>query len=586
MSERTPPGREKPPGRPPKSQPVERPGLGEWVEQRTGYAAVLRALLDHDVPGGARLWYVFGSVASFLVILEIVTGILLSAYYAPSVTDAWASVAFIQDTLTAGWFVRGLHSFGSSALIIVSTLHLAQVMLFGAYKAPREVNWLVGLAMLALVLLFALTGYLLPWDQKGYWAKLVEVTILANTPVVGGALAQLVQGGSSFGNYTLTHVFAAHTLLLPAALISFIVLHVYLFRRHGYTPRWNLTEPDLSRRRQPFWPDQALRNALASAVTLLVIVGFVLHWHGADLDAPADPSSSYVARPEWYALPLFQLRMFFEGSLEIIATVVIPGIVAGLLVALPFLDRSPSRDPRRRLATMVSALIGLSALLALSFIALDRDRHDPAFARARADGKERAETARRLAREGVPAEGGTAVYTNDPFYRARELWDEKCAGCHSLGGKGGEKGPDLHDYNSRHWIAGFLKDPDGPLYMGPAKIEKGMRPVEGTPEELEALTEFVYSLSGAADVNLPLADRGRGMLTDKDCDSCHDFDGESENTGPNLKGRGSLEYLGGVIALPGHPRLFGSKNRMPSFASKLSSSEIGELARFVAAQRK
>jgi ubiquinol-cytochrome c reductase cytochrome b subunit len=577
---------ERRPSSDPQSKRQEGRTVAAWLDQRTGYSALMKVLMEHSVPGGARFWYVFGSLASFLVLLEIVTGILLSAYYAPSVTTAWASVAYIQDTLTAGWFIRGLHSFGSSALIVVTALHLGQVMLFGAYRAPREVNWIVGLGMLGLVALFALTGYLLPWDQKGYWAKLVEVTIMANTPVVGAALAQLVQGGSAFGNYTLTHVFAVHTYVLPGALIAFLALHIYLFRRHGYTPKWNTPEPELARTAQPFWPDQAFRNMVASAITMLVIVMIVLQSHGAELDGPADPSSSYLARPEWYALPMFQLRMFFEGPTEIIATMVIPGILSGLLVALPFLDRSKSRDPLRRPVVMFGALAGLTGMVVLSLIAIQHDRHDPAFRRARADGKERADTARRLAREGVPAEGGMAVFNNDPLFRAREIWDEKCAGCHSLGGKGGEKGPDLHDYNSRAWILGFLKNPDGPLHMGPAKIDRGMRPVEGTPEELDALTEFVYALSGAADANQVLAEKGQAMLSDKDCDSCHDLDGVSENTGPNLKGRGTLAYITAVIAEAGHPLFFGKKNKMPAFASKLTPSEIHDLAKLVLAQRK
>src|SRR5262249_44031508 len=144
------------------------------------------------------------------------------------------------------------------------------------------------------------------------------------------------------------------------------------------------------------------------------------------------------------------------------------------------------------------------------------------FVQARAAEDEKAATARRLALEGVPPEGGTAVFRNDPQYQAREIWEEKCAGCHSLTGAGGDKGPDLKGYNSRAWILGFLKNPDGPLYMGSAKLEKGMKPVEGTPDELRALTELVYSETGAKDVDPQLVSQGRQLFPDKDCDSCHD----------------------------------------------------------------
>jgi mono/diheme cytochrome c family protein len=128
------------------------------------------------------------------------------------------------------------------------------------------------------------------------------------------------------------------------------------------------------------------------------------------------------------------------------------------------------------------------------------------------------------------------VFRNDPMYRAREIWDDRCAGCHGLAGAGGEKGPDLKDYNSRAWIRGFLVNPDGPMYMGPAKIEKGMRPVEASAEEMDALVEYLYAETGAADADNAKAARGRNLLSPKDCDTCHDLDGEGENDGPNLKG--------------------------------------------------
>jgi ubiquinol-cytochrome c reductase cytochrome b subunit len=567
-------GRARPPGR-----------VEAWLEDRLGLSEIGRLVAGGSVPGGASLWHALGSVAALLVVLEVLTGILLAAFYAPSVTDAWASVAYIQDQVTLGWFVRGLHSFGSTALIVVTGLHLLQVLLFGAYKAPREANWIVGLGLLGAVAAFALTGYLLPWDQKGYWAKLVEATIMGRTPIIGRQLQELVQGGSAFGNITLAHVFAAHTYVLPLALSILLVVHIYAFRRHGYTPKWNLAPAALARRTVPFWPDQAARNAMAAAFAFALVVIAVVSRHGAELESPADPGSSYLARPEWYALPLFQLRMYFEGSLEIIATMVIPGLVTGLLVALPFIDRSASRAPGSRPLVMVGTIAGVVALGLLSAAAVRKDARDPAYARARAAEREKAATARRLAREGAPPEGGVAIFRNDPLYEAREIWDEKCAGCHGLGGEGGDKGPDLKGYGTRGWIAGFLANPDGPLYMGPAKVEKGMKPVDGTPEELAALTELVYAEGGARDADAALVERGKALFPDKDCDSCHDLDEGSENDGPNLKGRGTEKWVADVIADASAGHLFGKKNKMPKFSDKLTGAQIDLLARFVLAQK-
>ncbi|HEY5450442.1 MAG TPA: cytochrome b N-terminal domain-containing protein, partial [Polyangia bacterium] len=156
--------------------------LRDWLADRIGLEELGNTIRAGQVPGGASLWHTLGSVAAGLFVLEALTGIFLATAYTPSVTGAWASVAYIQDQLTLGWFVRGLHSFGSSALIVIAGLHLLQVLLFGAYRRPRELNWMVGLLLFGVVAVFALSGYLLPWDQKGYWAKLVEATITGSAP--------------------------------------------------------------------------------------------------------------------------------------------------------------------------------------------------------------------------------------------------------------------------------------------------------------------------------------------------------------------------------------------------------------------
>ena len=177
------------------------------------------------------------------------TGILLATVYTPSVTGAWASVAYIQDQLTLGWFVRGLHSFGSSALIVVAGPAPAAGPAVRRLPAPARAELDGGAgAVRRLVALFALSGYLLPWDQKGYWAKLVEATIAGSAPIVGGPTQQLIQGGGAFGNLTLTRAYAFHAMALPALLTGLLVLHIYLFRRHGYTPKWSLSPQDAAAR--------------------------------------------------------------------------------------------------------------------------------------------------------------------------------------------------------------------------------------------------------------------------------------------------------------------------------------------------
>ncbi|HET6146004.1 MAG TPA: cytochrome b N-terminal domain-containing protein [Polyangia bacterium] len=565
------------------------PGSGRvlaWLESRVGYSELVKLLLEEPVPGGARWWYVFGSVLTFILTLQLLTGILLASFYSPSSTTAWASVAFIQDQMTMGWFVRGLHSMGASAMVVMTCLHLAQVLLFGAYKAPREMNWIIGVLMMGLVLAFSLTGYLLPWDQKGYWATQVATSIIGTTPVLGTALKKLLQGGSLYGNYTLTHFYTLHTYVLPGSILGLLGLHLYLFRRHGVTPLWTQSREQLVKKTQPFWPDQLFRDILACAAVFLVVVFLVIRSHGADLESPADPASSYLARPEWYFLPLFQLLKYFEGPLEVIGTMVLPGLAGALLIGLPFIDRSPTRDPARRWPFILGGVVGFSAVVMLGLLATSHDRRDPIVIKQRLEALEKADMARKLALQGVPAEGGVAVFHNDPFFRAREIWEERCVACHSLTGTGGDKGPDLANYNSRAWISGFLADPNGRLYMGPARFDKGMKPVEGTPEEIQALTEFVYGQSGAPDTDGAMAKKGEELFHAKDCDACHDIDGTTPNAGPNLKGRGSLLYVVNVITDASQPTLFNTKNKMPKFGGRLSPQEIETMAKFVLSQKK
>ena len=565
--------------------PNQNPVLA-WLESRIGYKGLVKMMIDEPIPGGARWWYVFGSVLTFILTMQLLTGVFLASFYSPASNTAWASVAFINDQLTMGWFVRGLHSTGASAMIVLTCMHLAQVLIYGAYKAPREMNWVVGVLMLGMVMAFALTGYLLPWDQKGYWATQVATSIIGSSPVIGPAIQKLLQGGSAYGTFTITHFYALHTYVLPGAIIGLLLLHLYLFRRHGVTAKWNTSPQELARKTEPFWPDQLYRDMVACGITFLAIVLIVIKNHGTELEAPADPSSSYIARPEWYFLPLFQLLKYFEGPLEIVGTMVIPGLAGGLLVALPFLDRSPTRDPRRRLVVMIGAAAGFAGVIMMGLLAVRHDNADPNYAKQRAEASEQSETARHLALKGVPPEGGQAVFRNDPLFEAREIWAEKCSGCHSLTGQGGEKGPDLHDYNSRAWILSFLQNPDAPTRMGPAKLEKGMKAVTGTPEELAALTELVYAESGASDVNPALVAKGKELLSEKDCDSCHDMDGTTENTGPNLKGRGTLKYVKDTISDSGHPLLYGKKDKMPAFNEKLTPQQIDLMAKFVLGQKK
>ncbi|MCA9071740.1 MAG: cytochrome b N-terminal domain-containing protein, partial [Planctomycetaceae bacterium] len=230
----------------------------DWLDHRTGMRDLMHEALYERIPGGARWRYVWGSTLVFTFVLQMITGFFLWTAYSPSAQTAWESVYYINEVMTLGRIVRGMHHFAAQAMVVLMALHLMQVIIDGAYKAPREINFWLGIILMQIVLGLSLTGYLLPWDQKGYYATKVSTNIASATPVVGEQVQQLVQGGTEYGHHTLTRFFALHTGLLPFLLLSFLGLHIYVFRRHG------ITVPDEERApATTFWPDQVLKDAVA-----------------------------------------------------------------------------------------------------------------------------------------------------------------------------------------------------------------------------------------------------------------------------------------------------------------------------------
>jgi quinol-cytochrome oxidoreductase complex cytochrome b subunit len=332
---------------------------------RTGWRELKARILLEPVRGGSRWAAAFGSLLLFMFVLQVVTGILLTTCYAPSVGTAWQSVKYIQEEAPLGWFIRGMHHWGSSAMVILLLFHLIQVFVWGAYKRPRELTWMTGVLLLAAVLGLAFTGYLLPWDERAYWASKVGLGIVGTVPLIGERLRFLLQGGPDMGNLTLTRFFALHGFVLPGAIIGLIVVHLYFFRLHGVTTAWWEDDKRLENKTEPFWPGQVWKDAVVALVLLAALTIWVLR-HPAPLGALADPSKAYEARPEWYFMFLFQILRYFHGPWEIVGTFVLPSLFFCVLFFWPLLDRTPSRDPRRRpfamamLGTATAGLIGMT----------------------------------------------------------------------------------------------------------------------------------------------------------------------------------------------------------------------------------
>ncbi len=341
--------------------------LDAWLDDRTGYRDFLSAALFEHVPGGARWRYVWGSTLVFTFVMQVITGTFLWMAYSPSAQTAWESVYFIQFQMNYGWLLRGLHHYTAQAMVVLLALHLMQVVVDGAYRAPREFNFWLGLILMKITLGLALTGYLLPWDQKGYWATQVATKIAGIVPLIGPSLQRLVVGGNEYGHHTLTRFFALHAGVLPAMLIGFLVLHVALFRKHGIKAKAAAGRAD-----QMFWPDQVLKDAIA-CMAVLITVGVLATLRPAELTAPADPANAYdAARPEWYFLFLFQFLKFFHGETgEILGAIVVPGLVMLMLFLMPLVGRWKIGH-RFNIAFLCFLLTGAGVLTAL---ALHEDYH-------------------------------------------------------------------------------------------------------------------------------------------------------------------------------------------------------------------
>ncbi len=558
--------------------------VADWLDERTGYRALMSHALDEEIRGGARWAYVFGSGLLAIFTVQAITGLMLMATYTPAINDAWSSVFYVQHRVASGWFIRGLHHYGAQAMVIVLGMHLLQVALYGAYRKPREVTWWFGLGLLGVVQGLALTGYLLPWDQKGYWATKVATNIAGTLPVIGPAVQTLIVGGAEYGQATLTRFYVLHVGVLPATLVMLVSLHVALFRKHGATPP---AGADLSKVER-FYPGQLLRDVVFAVLVIGVIAILTEATHGAHLDAPADPSVDYPPRPEWYFLFLFQLLKYIPGELELVGTVVLPGLAGAFLFALPLLDRGESSRVRHRLKFLVPILLGGIGIVALTSQSLADDAADKEYQAAVADSQHRAERAITLAKQGIPPGGPLVMLNNDPLTYGADLYAQQCTSCHVLDGVGDREAPEHTAFGSRKWILGLLHDPRGEKYFGPTEIDdmKSMSKL-GEPS-LKAITEFLFSLGhekGDPAYDLTLAREGKALFKDK-CMDCHMYEGDGDFNGiggPDLTQYGSRTWIRKQVATP--EAIYGELNDMPVFAEEMTAHDLDMVTAFLRLQR-
>lgn len=470
-----------------------RGGLLDWVDRRTGIRQLLHQALDEPIPGGARLAYVFGSGLLFLFLSQVITGVFLALYYVPSADHAHTTVSFIVKEVASGSFLRSLHSYGSSAMIVVLLLHIGQTILYGSYKEPRELLWLAGCALFVLTLAMSFTGYLLPWDQKAYFATAVGTNILAEVPLIGTALQQLVRGGTDMGTLTVSRFFVAHVFLLPAAIFGFIAIHVFLFRKAGAA---GPPSPRAPRRVESFYPRQVLMD-LGFALLIVVALGALALAVPVELGPEANAADTrFLPRPEWYYVPVFQWLKYWEGSLAVVGIVVIPAILAFLFAALPFFDRRDERRPWKRPFTVGAFVLVMLALVRLGVVSYAADRGDPAVVEQLAAQRDAARAYMEQQFEPDESPGSlsaaNAVLADPERARGRTIYEEQsCDACHGTDGLGTPGAPTLAGVVAKHpggALAAILKNPT------PQMAEGGMTPLDLSDADMAALVAYISSM--------------------------------------------------------------------------------------------
>jgi ubiquinol-cytochrome c reductase cytochrome b subunit len=519
----------------------------EWLDDRTGWRAGRAHLLDEPIAPGVGWWFVTGSVLLMLLAVQLITGVGLAMYYVPSPDHAYNSVRFITEQVTFGRVLRGLHVFGASFIVIAAVIHMLRVIALGSYKKPREVTWMLGVVLLLIILAFALSGYLLPWDQKAYWATTVTINIARGGPL-GSLVAGILQGGDALGALALVRWYAAHVFLLPAALISLTVAHVYLMRRHG------ISGPvvPVAGEPRPFYPFHVLKDTIAGAAVFALLLAFAIVFR-APLDAAADPTdASYVPRPEWYFLSLFQLLKYFPGRLEPVATIVIPALVVGGLLLLPFLDRGPSRRLLDR--PLVAACVGVvgTGIVVLTILGL---RDSPAAADA-------------------PPWGPLAI-AGEQFVQ-----DSRCQSCHVTGGSA----PPISELRLERepdWLFAHVRDPEmlvpGQRQPPPDSMSEG---------QARAVVSYMSKLrEGGMIPAIPESTRTASLVIGRYCSNCHLFHGEGSPGGIDLSTIGRTRDAAWLRAWVANPEAVEPYTNMPSFGDVLTEKELAAVADYLAAAK-
>jgi ubiquinol-cytochrome c reductase cytochrome b subunit len=415
--------------------------IGNWFGERLQLGPAIRETAAHEVPRkSASWWYVFGSAALTVFMLQIFTGIMLAIIYVPSAGEAWNSLQYLNHGVTLGWFLRGVHGWGSNFMCALVLIHMCQVILFGAYKFPRELTWIIGIFLLLLTLGMAFTGQVLRFDQDAYWGLGIGVSIVGRVPLIGAFLVHMLTGGPIIAGDTLSRFFALHVFVIPGILIGLVCLHLLLVlklgindwpmpgrmvRRSTYIKEYHeMTRTD----GVPFVPEAVWKDMFFSAaiiVSVMICAAFLGPFGPSGFPDPTIIQT--VPKPDFFFRWIYAMLALLPPEMETPILLIAPVVVIGFLILLPFLSGEGEKSWRRRPIAVVTLLLTAVALGTFTELA-NYSPWSPVM-----DG---------WSGDPVPLE---YLHGRSPLERQGALVFQvkQCRNCHSIGGTGGKRGPAL-----------------------------------------------------------------------------------------------------------------------------------------------
>ncbi len=423
-------------------------GIWSWFDDRTGLGSAVTPILKHKVPRTSEFdgwWYVLGSATLIAFIIQVTTGIALSTSYVSSTNDAYQSLQYITSDPIGG-FLRGMHNWGASAMVLLIGLHALHVFLIASYKFPREMHWLSGVFLLLLTLAMAFTGQLLRWDDTAVSSVVVAAAQAGRSPFIGQQVAHFVLAGDTVGGATLSRFFSFHVFFIPAILFVLVGFHLYLVIRNGVSEppkRGDIVDPKTYRQKYhdllerdgvPFWPDAAWRDAAGALMVVIVVVILAVVIGPPVLGKAPDPTILTVyPKPDWYFLWYFSILALIPTQAESAVIIFGPLLAIVVMIALPFIANKGERNPLRR-PWAVAITILILIMVGTLWIVGEQEPWSPKIQIQALD----------PARLNLTSQDGA-------LYRGAQLFSSKgCVTCHIIEGYGGQKGPNLSYVANRY----------------------------------------------------------------------------------------------------------------------------------------